>query len=62
MDVAAHILGSAAFFMFWGLRPIVCMGHKGGGLASLRSPTGLWVLRTGGIRLDKGWIAASPQI
>ena len=38
MDVAAHILGSAAFFMFWGLRPIVCMGHKGGGLASLRWP------------------------
>ena len=27
-----------SFFMFWGLRPIVCMGHKGGGLASLRWP------------------------
>ena len=30
MVVAAHRLGSAAFFMFWGLRLIRCMGHKGG--------------------------------
>ena len=37
MVVAAHKSGSAAFFMFWGLRLIRCMGHKGGrsGIASL---------------------------
>ena len=33
------------------------MGHKGGGLATLRLPTGLWVLRTGGVRLDSGFAA-----
>ena len=38
------------------------MGHKGGGLASLRSSTGLWVLRTGGIRWNGGFAAGwMPQ-
>ena len=56
MVVAAHRLGSAAFFTFWGLRPTGWMGYKGGGLASLRSPTGVRMLRTGG-GLDSGFAA-----
>ena len=33
------------------------MGHKGGGLAALRSPIGLRLIRTGGVRLDSGKVA-----
>ena len=60
MAVAAHRFGSAAFIdckppLFRGEGDRVSgggvsgwMGHKGGGLASLCSPTGLQMLRTGG--------------
>ena len=69
MVVAAHRFGSAAFIdckppLFRGEGDRVSgggvsgrMGHKGGGLAALRSPIGLRLIRTGGVRLDSGKVA-----